>query len=347
LDESLKYKKVDIIDVLLMVGFELVEDERLSKQDSESLVQSFKNKLEEIENIHSGRLMRSKETSTQSKGSLEAGASTQSKISFVSLFEAKTKFGASYRLDDGIRNIAKENFTLKIDELTDTLNEVISQYKRLLNNGKELLIIIDGLEKLNDIDDIFTKHIDILKSIKCFKIITMPIYLKEVVDPQNVRPFDFTMERDDAGNLNNEAKLQEVIWTRIDENVNLITQKAVKLAVEKCGGNLRYLLDIIQSASIYAMDIYESEMIGTKEIESAVEELRGSLATRTRIQIRLLRKIHNNLKLEIKEDLEDLKECLRGGLVFAYFNGNVQYFVNPIIVENIAVPKDEPDQNGS
>ena len=136
--------------------------------------------------------------------------------------------------------------------------------------------------KQNDIDEIFTEDISILRDIECFKIITMPVYLKETVDVNDVKAIDFTMEVDESGKIKNQDLLKDIILNRI-ENTSLITDEAINLAVEKSGGNLRQLLNIIQTASTEAIDIFETDKIGTDEVKSAIEVLKGQLASRTQM----------------------------------------------------------------
>ena len=160
----------------------------------------------------------------------------------------------------------------------------------------------------------------------------MPLYLKEQIDIYE-KPIDFTMQIKDA-KIKNLDSFQKIIDKRLG-NHDLITSEARKLAVEMSGGNIRQLLEIIQRASTEAIDIFESDTIDVKEVESAIELLRGHYATRTQIYSEFLKKIVETHTITDMDDYSILAQTIKDGLVFAYFNGSVYYDVNPVIKENI------------
>jgi len=108
---------------------------------------------------------------------------------------------------------------------------------------------------------------------------------------------------------------------------------------------LRQLLNIVQTSATEAMDIFETSIIGTDEVESAIEVLKGQLASRTQMYSKFLNEIKNTHTVDNTVDKKELNETLQSGLVFAYFNGKVYYDINPIIEDNIIVPKKEKDDD--
>lgn len=333
--ELLNYSDIDIVDILLVIGFNLIDNNDLDETKKQELEKEFKIQLQELEELNSGELQKSGSESNSTSGELKASVELSTKAGFFSFFTAKSSLGATYKADANIRKEAKRIYKFKTKDLLNVLNALILKYTTLKNTSKEILLILDGLEKLNDIDEIFTEDINILRDIKCFKIITMPVYLKEDVDVNEIKAIDFTMEVDEDNNIKDLDLLKDVIYQRIDENVNLITDEAVELAVNNSGGNIRQLLDIVQTASTEAIDIFETTIIDREELKSAIEVLKGRLASKTQFYSEFLNKIQTTHRIDSLEDKENLADCLHSGLVFAYFNGRVYYDINPIIEKNI------------
>ena len=156
----------------------------------------------------------------------------------------------------------------------------------------------------------------------------MPIYLKDKVS-STINPIDFTMQMDKKTHtIKNINTLKEVIDSRLEKK-ELITPEALALIIEKSGGNIRQLLNIVQTASTEA-ELLESDVIDIDEVKSALEQIGGNLSTRVQFKSKFLKKIRDTHALE-EEDKADLAETLRDGLVYAYFNGQAYYAINPIV----------------
>jgi len=281
--ELLDYNDIDIVDILLILGFYLLDDNELDEIKQRELNKEFKESLEKLANLNSGELAIEEQNVKNSKSEIKVQSSISIGAKFLSFFETSNSFSGTYKTDENIRKEAKRIYKFKIKDLLQVLNDLILKYKKLLNDNKELLMIIDGLEKLNNIDSLFIQDINILRDIKCYKIITMPVYLKEEVDINNVKAIDFTMEVDSNGKIKNLDLLKEVILNRIDENVELISEEALEIIIKNSAGNLRQLLDIVQTASSEAMDVFETDFIGLDEVNSALEVIKGRLASRTQM----------------------------------------------------------------
>ena len=332
--EVFRHDDIDIVDILLGIGFNLIDNNDLDKEKKESLKQEFETLLKEVEEINSGELTKIKTEATNGSSDLSANAMLEAKVGFFSFFSAKTSMSSTYKADENIRKEAKRIYKFKNKDLLTMINSLIQKYRQLKNSPKEILLILDGLEKLSSIDEVFTKDIDILRDLACFKIITMPVYLKDIVDGYNVKAIDFTMEVDKDGDIKNLELLEKVITSRI-ENLDLITKDAIALAIKMSGGNLRQLLEIIQKASTEALDVFESAVIDVDEVESAIELIQGDLDTKIQMNAEFLKEISTSHIIN-KENKDDLIDTLRSGLVFAYLNGKAYYDINPIIKENLA-----------
>ena len=239
---------------------------------------------------------------------------------------------ANYNANAGIRQVVKKIYKFNIELLLNLVNAIISSYKQAINSDKEILLIIDGLEKTTEVANItkvFVNDIGVLKNLKCFKIVTIPIYLKERAKNSNVEIIDFTMEADDECKIKQTDLLKEVISKRI-ENEALLTDKAIDLAVQKSGGNIRLLLNIIQDAARESITISETDAIDVQEIKSAVSLIGGTMSTTAQMNREFLKKIREHKQAD-KEEGEILNEMINRGLVFAYCNGKTQYNINPTI----------------
>jgi len=332
--ELFKYDNIDIIDILLGIAFNIIENNTLDEENKEKLIRKFKISLKELEELKNGELNNTEINTTDSASNLKIDTAISSKFSLLSIFSSQFSASSTYKADENIRKEVKKIYKFKNRDLLNMINSLIDEYTLLQNSEKEILLILDGLEKLNNIDDIFTKDIDMLRDLKCFKIITMPVYLKGIVDIYNVKAIDFTMEIDNNGEIKDINLLKDVITSRI-ENTELITENAIALAIKMSGGNLRQLLEIIQKASTEALDIFESDFIGTDEVESAIELIQGELDHRVQVNAPLLKSIEERHTVTKDDDKGDLNDTLRSGLVFAYLNGKAYYNINPIIKKNL------------
>lgn len=330
--EFRNHDNIDIVDILLIIGFDLLDNNKLDGAKTKELKDEFEKELTQLQQVNNEELKLTSTETGKQNAQLGSGTKVSSGFNFFSFFKAKQDFTARYTIDSDIREEAKKIYQFKTKDLLDIINSLIKTYKRLSNSDKEILFILDGLEKLDNndsIDDIFIKDISILQDIECFKIVTMPIYLKNKVHA-SIKPIDFTMEIDkETKKIKNIDILKDVINSRL-ENKELITSQAIDFAIEKSGGNIRQLLNIIQTASTEALDILESATIDTTEVESALEQLGGNYSTRVQFKSKFLKKIQTKSEID-EDDKPSLAETLRDGLVYAYFNGQACYKINPIV----------------
>ncbi len=139
--------------------------------------------------------------------------------------------------------------------LIEKVNNIIAAYKEQQNSGKNLLIIIDDIEKIRKQDqtiELFIENIDVFQKIKCIKVITFPVYLAtQYAMYQDASKFSIRIsenpykacDRDIAAK--NRKTLTTVIYDRVEKR-ELVERDAVEKAVNFSGGNLRFLMDIIK-----------------------------------------------------------------------------------------------------
>ena len=108
---------IDIIDVLLMIGFELVKGSDLEGK--------YFTNLEKIRKIHKGVLKQETTIDQSRKASSEAKTEASASAGFFDFLKLKASFFASYRLEKSYRDTAREAFELRKPELLQTINELI------------------------------------------------------------------------------------------------------------------------------------------------------------------------------------------------------------------------------
>jgi energy-coupling factor transporter ATP-binding protein EcfA2 len=324
------YNDVSIIDLLLMIGSNLI-------QNNKKLQEKYFSSLDKIQDISNGTLNIEVVKQNTKDASASIGSSLNMSLNFLNIFKSKSSLEAQYKLNDTIREVSRRVFKTKENELIELINEIILDYKTSINTHKDLLIIIDDLEKKEDIDKLFLNELHHLDNINMVKIITMPIHLRRTQtfnnDSKDVREFALKLN-DFKGdeNQNDKNLLEQVILKRINNKHKLIDENTIKEAIKFSGGNLRQLIQLIKRGANEALS-FDSTIIEKKELDYAIESMQRGLSSVTMAHQTLLKEILDNkiLKDDSLEKLESLGKVTKMGLVFAYFNGKIWYEINPLI----------------
>lgn len=319
---------IDIIDILIMIGYRLVKDDP-------DLTDKFKDGLVQIEKIYNNeREVITESTKTQEKGA-NIAASGSLGATLLGLFSSRLGFEANYRNNNVARQQIRDFFKVRKSDLIDLINQIIFEYKRSRNLDKTLVMVIDDLEKKSDVDHIFTQELYLIKQIKMIKIMTVPIYLKRdhYFADTDIREFSLALkDRNGKKREKSYQLLEEVIDRRIEKK-ELLEEEAKQMAIEYSGGNLRQLIKLINFAAEDAFT-YDAKQIGTHEMQNAVERIQRDLSSLVMSKAKFLEYIHEHKMID-QERLQDhtdmLAEATRSGLVFAYFNGITWYDINPLV----------------
>ncbi len=348
-----KLDDINIIDILLMIGYTIVNDDKTLKKE-------FLADLETMRKKSLGKLEEQEEKTK--KGSVEGGISSSlgAKFSLFSLLKFDSKIFAKVRLEDQTRKTVRELLTLEKLELCEKINAIIGKYRKL-HAEKELLLIIDDLEKVQNQEQsksIFVDNLTIFQNISCTKILTFPVYLStQYAMFQSASKFsiriddnplsDFTNDDSKAKSMEisaeNRKKLTQVIRNRLEKQ-DLIADDAIVKAVDCSGGNLRSLMDIMQRSARNAINLdddisaNEKPIIGAIDIKTAVEEAAElpSLSVMRRIKV-LKYVLDNNIEPAAQDTGTDFIDSVLDNTVFAYFNGNPWYDINPILKDSVEV----------
>lgn len=319
------YEDIDIVDILIMIGNTLTKN-------NPTLQGKFFEKLQKLEDVKDGLLEESSTNSDKSEENLGIKAKIGVGAKFLSILKASVDLESSYKINEEIRNDARRFFKIKRKELIDLINDIILDYKVLKNDGKSLVIVIDDLEKKDNIDNLFLKDISLLNELNLIKIVTMPIHIhrNETFPASDVREFGLKLKTYDDNPTKDIELLRKVILKRL-ENTNLITEEAINLAIEYSGANLRQLIKIIHIAAEEALT-FDSETITDKEVQEAINRLQRDYSSKAMNMKTFLNDILKNKFYEDNStNLTNIARATKMELVFAYFNGIVWYEVNPII----------------
>ena len=132
----------------------------------------------------------------------------------------------------------------------------------------------------------------------------------------------------------NIKKLTDVISARL-ENQSLIEESAKELIAKKSGGNLRQLIKIVKESALKAYRS-KSEIISVYDVENAIYDIRrdySSASTEIKEFLEYIEK-HKNPENYNEDSIEKLKIATNESLIFAYYNGELWYDLNPIILDN-------------
>ncbi len=184
--------------------------------------------------------------------------------SLIRLIDVRLKSEGEIR--EGIRARIRKY----VPELINLINEVI--YEVSILTGKNILLIIDDLDKIQPLDaalNIFREHVKSLASFRCFAIFTAPISL--LYDPASkhigqflelhympmfrVRTKEGNPEAPGSTDINT---LREIIYRRV--HPDLFEENVVETAIDLTGGILRELIRVIRGCCVYCEE-YEVSTI--------------------------------------------------------------------------------------
>jgi len=338
---------IDIIDVLLMIGFEICKDQPFEEE--------YYHKLDELRKINLDLLQKSKETksSTEKEAGAKAGAGVKQSL----FLKFNLSFFSGYRINNLERDNAREIFGIDKSKLVKLVNEIIQKYHEIVTrNEKKLLIIIDDLEKIRNLEKMQTLFVDdsyIFNEVECVKIIPLPTHLTRVHSMYQMtgqyhfglrlhsNPLDAPAENEKSLLDKNRELLEQVIYQRLEDRA-LFEEKAVELAVEKSGCNLRQLVELVYHAASNALATSEmsATQITTTDMEAAVKTLADRMSHSVMERSGLMATIGKEYTLgdqAPEEAHEKLTRCLLDNVVFSYANGTRWYEINPLATRMVEV----------
>ncbi|MFC1974898.1 hypothetical protein ACFLXQ_00700, partial [Chloroflexota bacterium] len=175
--------------------------------------------------------------------------------SLIRLIDVRLKSEGEVR--EGIRMRIRKY----VPELISLINQLIYEVSTV--TGKNILLIIDDLDKIQPLDtalSIFREHVKSLASFDCFAIYTAPISLLYDAASKHIGQFlevhympmfrvqtkDGTPDPPDAADV---STLREIIYRRV--HPNLFDEDVIETAIHMTGGILRELIRVIRGCSVY------------------------------------------------------------------------------------------------
>lgn len=270
---------------------------------------------------------------------VKAGAKAEGGIPFFSKLMASVT--SSLRVESNHQKSIKTTLKKFPGTLMAHVNNLLTAaQKKLSEKGKELLILIDNMDRYEPkiIDDLLVQSADRFKSLACHLIVTPPIVLVLRPETQTLDSV-FRCETMPTVKLRGKEqpysefsgpgrdRLLEALGKRINMDKLIPDEQARNRLVTASGGAIRELLELAQDATLEA----DGEAITPVDVDRVLNRRRQRL--RDRIDANgwgeILKKIA--LTKRLGEEPEYL-EVLFQRLAFQY-NGEIWYDVHPLIAE--------------
>ncbi len=240
-----------------------------------------------------------------------------------------------------LRDALRERAVKNINQLLEVINSIIAEIQARLPEGKELLVIIDDLEKIPDVKrahSLFNEAGRYMTAPKCKIVYTLPVALyynvqiKNILNIFNRAYFLKNISIFDPGKNSYREKemdfMRQYIARRMD--LSLMDKEAQDLAIQYSGGVVRELMRIVKDAIIKALSreypAIPRELVQEVIIDLQNEYSRGLMKRHYDVIDQIL-----NKSVEYVEDEETLMELYHTRVLLEYENGVRWVDVNPIV----------------
>jgi hypothetical protein len=325
--------QVTIVDVLLMIGMSLTSKNK-------DLETKYLKKLQELKDLNVGKLEKSITSENNEQNKQSASIFGGLNLGFLKIFKFGAEFKSEYINNEQNREVLREIFLPNKRELLNLINDIIKG----INNkegDRKLLLILDDLEKKNLSKDLFTKDKDILEKIEVLKIIMIPVnyatsgkvYKLSLRLSNNPKSKN---EMKDKISLDNIQSIKNLVYKRIDKDFkHLISDEKDILdkIITYSGGNIRQLLRLISDSANYCRYRGE-ESINKEDVDEASQEMLNLLAIGVNTRQSFLKFIDTYNRPDENEN-DKFIDSIADNSIFAYFNGEPWYEVNPALKEYV------------
>jgi len=326
--------KIDVADILFNIAYAIIADD-------EELFDEFTQSLEKMEKMFNEELEEKINNTSNEAGKAQLESNVGIGGSILGIFKAKVDLSTSYSLSDEAVKSATEFFKFKKQELIKIINDIIFSYKVKYN--KDLIVVVDDLEKREDINHLYVNsknqhaQLPILNDLNLVKIITMPIHITRTryIKFGELKEFGLKLKKND-GTINQDDRdlLKDVILKRVSKR-SLFTDDMIEKVIDMSGANMNQLIYLIHKGAMEAM-LLETNRLEVDEIDKACTGLQRELSPFVMNQRTFLNQIKdNNMAIDSEEDLKSLEKAISNNIVFAYFNGNTWFELNPICVKSL------------
>ncbi len=264
----------------------------------------------------------------------ETGVTAEAGFSLWNFFSIKSNLKTLFSFNSKTSEVIRKKIKEKQGEYIFTFNELLTEITEAINNkskGREILFILDGIEKLKSEKydtylQTFFRDARLIQNLNCNIICCVPI--ESLYDLRTNHLIDGLYDRFTLPIIRvNEKTLplfESLITNRIKKDL-FIDEEALKYCVEQSGGNPRQLLKIVEKALYSAInkEFKITKAIAKKACHSLGLDLR-----------QMLTPLHFDLLNNGKYDGADpnILEMLYS-LVLMEYNGNTrERLPNPLLI---------------
>lgn len=323
---DLKY--IDLIFLILKKLLDSVKDEKINLGDS---------LIDNLYNYWYGK----KILEVIKTDKYEAGVNTEAKLNILNqiIFSIKGILSTGKET----KEIVRTDIEPSLSELLKSMNDIITKIKiELVKKNKVPLIIIEDLDKLEIpiAEDLFLNHKNILTALDIHIIYTFPVFLRYSSKYSEIKDAFSLQELLSVIKINNKngtphdkgrRTLKNIIEMRADKN--LFEDGVLDFVIEKTGGVLRNIFEILKDASLRNIVNNRNSNILTLDIvKNAYMSFKSDFERKIRKEhIDKLKEIyHDPQKRPLSDDV--LMELLYNTAVIEY-NGERWCNLHPAVEE--------------
>lgn len=241
------------------------------------------------------------------------------------------------------KEVVREFIRPRLSQLLSSANDLIDDITRKYGQkGKTPLLIIEDLDKLDlaIAEDLFLKRKNILTAFEIHVVYTFPIFLhysekfneiESAFDHYELLSMIKVKQVTGEPYQKGHEIIRKVVQKRAD--LNLFEPEALDYCIQKSGGSLRHLFEILQNA---VLDIRvrnrDAQKLDNQAVENAYKKLRSYFErTITRDHLAILKSVYESSDKKPTAD-DALKELLNCMAVIEY-NGDRWCDLHPAVVD--------------
>lgn len=336
LDDGLDLNDMEYMDIVIFQLerlFEELEKAQLTLDVSiiESLQKWFSERVQEV----------NKAIKKEAGFEVEISAGPPSILSFLGITaKVKANLLGSKENAQKIRTVFKNNFSDFAKQFNLFVEEVNVKLRET-GTAKELLFVVDGIEKAASLDirkRIILEEANRIRLINANTIFTLPIELmperQKLISFSTVVSFPFVKIREKNGDEVEKAvqRFIEFTYNRIDNKL-FDSEETVRKAILMGGGSPREYLRILEYANMFAND--DDQIITREALEKGIRQLAAEtsqyVSTADLEKLKTLKQSNDEGKvMPFDADWQDLLEKL---IILEYNDGTYKR-VNPIVEES-------------